>query len=154
MSSEYVDAFPSLSEADLALVQGRGGRRSIRAGEYLFRQGDQTNEFYVVLSGAIEIVVHSDGVDHVIVRHGPGRFVGELNLITGLRLFVSARVVESGEIVVVSQHDLRTLIATQPHLSDVILRARGSPNPLAQERRQSLRLVAASAHADAASANT
>ena len=64
------------------------------AGEYLFREGDATYDFYVVLSGAVEIVVRSDGEERVITRHGPGRFLGELNLLTGQRVFVSARVVE------------------------------------------------------------
>jgi thioredoxin reductase (NADPH) len=123
VSSEYAEAFPILDDADLNLVEQHGTRRSIDVGDYLFRQGDQTNEFYVVLSGAVEIVVHSGDTDRVIVRHGPGRFVGELSLVTGLRLFVSARVVESGEVVVVSRQGLRNLIATRPSLSDTILKA-------------------------------
>ena len=91
--------------------------------DYLFRQGDPTSDFYVVLSGAVEIVLHVDGTDHLIVRHGPRRFIGELSLLTGLRLFASARVVESGEIVVLSREALRTLIATNPRLGDTILTA-------------------------------
>jgi hypothetical protein len=91
-----------LRAADIALVLNHGVRRPIEVGEYLFRQGDQSYEFYVVLSGAVEVIVHdADGTDRVLTRHGPGRFVGELNLVTGLRLFVSGRVVESGEVVVV-----------------------------------------------------
>ena len=39
--------------------------------------------------------------EQVLVRHGPGRFLGELNLITGMRVFVSTRVVEPGEVLVV-----------------------------------------------------
>jgi thioredoxin reductase (NADPH) len=123
VARESADAFPALSDSDLALLQAHGSRRPIHVGEYLFRQGDQTYEFYVVLSGAIDIVVRTDGVDHLITRHGPGRFVGELNLITGLRLFVSARVVEDGEVVVVSRQALHNLIATEPLLSDKILKA-------------------------------
>ena len=72
MSSENTEAFPILSAADLALVEDHGVRRSIQVGDYLFRQGEQTNDFYAVLSGAVEIVVHADGTDRVITRHGPG----------------------------------------------------------------------------------
>jgi hypothetical protein len=68
------EAFPTLSDADIALLQGHGIRRAVQAGEYLFRQGDQTREFYVVLSGSVDILVHSEGADHVIVRHEAGRF--------------------------------------------------------------------------------
>jgi thioredoxin reductase (NADPH) len=96
VSSENTEAFPFLGAADLALVEHHGVRRSIDVGDYLFRQGEQTNDFYAALSGAVEIVLHADGTDRVITRHGPGRFVGELNLVTGLRVFVSARVVEPG----------------------------------------------------------
>ena len=70
------------------------------AGDYLYREGDPTYDFFVVVSGAVDIVVHSDGEERVIARHGAGRFLGELNLLTGLRVFVSARVVEPGEVIV------------------------------------------------------
>ena len=59
MSSDNTEAFPILSAADLALVEEHGVRRSIGDGDYLFRQGEQTNDFYAVLSGAVEIVVHA-----------------------------------------------------------------------------------------------
>jgi thioredoxin reductase (NADPH) len=123
VSSENADAFPTLRAPDIALVLNHGTRRPIEVGEYLFHQGDETYEFYVVLSGAVEVIVHADGTDRVITRHGPGRFVGELNLVTGLRLFVSARVVERGEVVVVSREGLQQILATEPSLSDTILKA-------------------------------
>src|SRR5262249_39567277 len=56
-------------------------------------------------------------------QHGPGRFMGELNLLTGQRVFVSARVVEPGEVIVVSRDALRRVIATNPKLSDTLLAA-------------------------------
>jgi thioredoxin reductase (NADPH) len=124
MSSDYSEAFPTLTEADLGVLERQGSRRSTYRGEYLFRQGDATNDFYVVLSGAVEMVVHSaTNEERVVARHGPGRFIGELSLISGLRLFVSARVVEPGEVTIVSRESLRDLLATQPSLSDTVLKA-------------------------------
>jgi len=92
-------------------------------GDYLYRQGDVTYDFYVVVSGAVEIVISSDGEERVLADHGPGRFLGELNLLTGLRVFVSARVVEPGEVIVVPRDLLRKIIATRPGLGDKILAA-------------------------------
>ncbi len=123
VSLEFPDAFPTLTEAELGYLQGHGSRRRMQAGDYLFRQGERSYEFYVVLSGAVEIISHANGEDHLITRHEAGRFIGELNLVTGLRVFVSARVAESGEVLVLSQDALRSVIATQPELSDVILKA-------------------------------
>ena len=117
------DAFSTLDAADVATVAALGTRRSVAAGDYLYRQGDATYDFYVIISGEVEIVITSDGTDRVIVRHGPGRFLGELNLLTGLRVFVSARVVQPGEVIAMSADSLRHLIRTNPGLGDRILAA-------------------------------
>jgi thioredoxin reductase (NADPH) len=95
----------------------------VSAGEYLYREGDPGYDFYVVLAGAVEIVVSSDGKERVIVRHSAGGFLGELNLLTGQRVFVSARVAEPGEVLAVPREALTRLIATDASLSDKILAA-------------------------------
>jgi thioredoxin reductase (NADPH) len=117
------DAFLQLSDAELAALGRLGVRRAVVAGEYLYRQGASSYDFYVVLAGAVEIVVESEGKERVIARHEAGRFLGELNLLTGQRVFVSARVAEPGEVIVVPRDALRRLIATDANLSDKILAA-------------------------------
>ena len=121
--SDKDPTFPTLSDADLAVLEGLGTRRAVAAGEYLYREGDATYDFYVVVSGVVEIVVGTGADERLITRHGSGRFLGELNLLTGLRVFVSARVEEPGEVLVVPAAALRQVIATQPALSDTILAA-------------------------------
>jgi thioredoxin reductase (NADPH) len=114
---------PTLADPELAVLEALGTRRSVTAGEYLYREGDITYDFYVILSGAVEILVRSDGEEQIIVRHEPGRFLGELNLLTGQRVYVSARVVEPGEVLVVPKAALQHVIATNPGLGDTILAA-------------------------------
>jgi thioredoxin reductase (NADPH) len=116
-------AFPTLDDAQLAALDALGTRRSVAPGEYLYREGDATYDFYVIVSGAVDIVIHTDGEERVITRHGAGRFLGELNMLTGLRVFVSARVAEPGEVIVVPVAELRRVLATQPGLGDTILAA-------------------------------
>jgi thioredoxin reductase (NADPH) len=117
------DAFQRLNDSEIAALEQLGVRRAVAAGEYLYREGDSGYDFYVVLAGAVEIVVNDQGKEKVIARHDAGRFLGELNLLTGQRVFVSARVAESGEVIVVPRDALRRLIATDPSLSDKILAA-------------------------------
>lgn len=112
---------PTLEEADLAILEPLGTRRSVEAGEYLYREGDTAYDFYVVISGLVEITVRADGEDRSIVSQGAGRFLGELNLLSGTRVFVSARVAERGEVLVVPVEAFRRIIATQPQLSDKVL---------------------------------
>ena len=117
------DAFLQLGDAELAALGRLGVRRAVSAGEYLYREGDASYDFYVVLTGAVEIVVSSEGRERVIARHEAGRFLGELNLLTGQRVYVSARVAEPGEVIAVSRDALRRVIATDAKLSDKILAA-------------------------------
>lgn len=117
------EAFPTLDDADIAVFDALGTRQAIAVGDYLYREGDATYDFYVVVSGAVDILVRSDGEERLITRHGQGRFLGELNLVTGMRAFVSARVVEAGEVIAVPRTALQQVIATSPRLSDLILAA-------------------------------
>ena len=112
---------PELDDSEIEYMESHGARRVVHAGEYLYRAGDTGYDFYVVLSGSIEIVLDVDGDEQVIVTHGPGRFLGELNLLTGLRVFVSARVADSGEVLAIPIEEFRRIIATEPQLSDKIL---------------------------------
>ncbi len=117
------EAAPQLAAADIALIGDLGTRRQVVPGEYLYREGDLTYDFYVVVTAEIDIVVAVDGGERIVAHHGPGRFLGELNMLSGLRVFVSARVTKSGEVIAVPRDHLRQLMATKPRLSDIILAA-------------------------------
>jgi thioredoxin reductase (NADPH) len=116
-------ATAQLDAADIALFRDLGTDRQVSEGEYLYREGDLTYDFYVVVSAEIDIVVAVDGDERVVAHHGPGRFLGELNMLSGLRVFVSARVTRSGEVIAVSRDRLRQVMATNPRLGDTILAA-------------------------------
>jgi thioredoxin reductase (NADPH) len=120
---EDEEATPTLDAADMTLVTQLGERRQVREGEYLYRAGDVTYDFFVLVSAEVDIVLAVDGGERVIIRHGAGRFLGELNMLSGLRVFVSARVVTAGEVVAIPRDRLRQLMATNPRLGDTILSA-------------------------------
>jgi thioredoxin reductase (NADPH) len=117
-------AFPRLSEGHIATLGTYGTRRRTQEGDVLFREGDATCDFYVVLEGLVA-TVEGYGTPEAfeIGLHGPGRFLGELNLLTGQPVFVTAVVREPGEVLVVPTHRLREVVAEDPALGDVILRA-------------------------------
>lgn len=113
----------TIDAAELTALEALGTRRTVAAGEYLYREGDPAYDFFIVLSGQVDIVITADGQERLLTSHGPGRFLGELNLLTGLRVFVSARAAERTEVLAVPAKSLRRVIATQPGLSDKILSA-------------------------------
>jgi thioredoxin reductase (NADPH) len=117
------EAIPTLDAADIALVAEFGVQRQVNEGEFLYREGDVTYDFYVLISAEVDIVLTTERGESVIAHHGPGRFLGELNMLGGLRVLVSARVVKSGEVLVLPRESLRRLMATRPQLGDTILAA-------------------------------
>jgi thioredoxin reductase (NADPH) len=116
-------AFPRLSEAQIGALSAHGHRRRTQPGEVLYREGDPSCDFFVVLSGKVAIVAGYGGDEHVISVHGPGRFLGELSLLTGQTVFVTAVVREPGEVLVVPVERVRHLVTQDPALGDLILRA-------------------------------
>ena len=110
-----------LDADELAELERFGTRRFVTAGELLYEAGDASYDFYVVLSGLVDIVGHFDDVDEVIVQHGTGRFLGELNMLTGQRAYLTARVAADGEVLAIDRDEFRRVIATVPRVSDKIL---------------------------------
>ncbi len=88
-----------------------------RARHVLYRQGDRRCGFFVILEGLVAIL---EGPDRVIGVHGRGRFLGELNLLTGEVAFVAAEVRQAGEVLDVPSEPLRSLVAEDTVLGDLI----------------------------------
>ncbi|WP_370178590.1 FAD-dependent oxidoreductase [Rhodococcus wratislaviensis] len=122
---DAVGAFPRLTDDQVASLETGGTRRSVRAGEVLIREGAPSNDFFVILSGKVAVIDEGDGDgERRILRvHGPGRFLGELGLLEGQVAFFTAEAIEDGEVLVVPAERVRELVAHDPVLSDLILRA-------------------------------
>jgi len=121
---DHAGAFPRLDEYQIQELSREGFRRPTEAGEVLYREGDASCDFIVILSGKVKIVEgFGSGQERTIGVHGPGRFLGELNLLTGEAVFVTAVVAEPGEVLIVPVERLREVVARNPGLGDVILRA-------------------------------
>jgi thioredoxin reductase (NADPH) len=117
-------AYPRLTEAQLEVLMANGRRRPTGAGEVLYQEGERYDELFVVLEGAVAILEgFGTGRERSLGVHGPGRFLGELSLLTGQAAFASAVVREPGEVLAVGLDRLRELVAVDAELGDVILRA-------------------------------
>jgi thioredoxin reductase (NADPH) len=116
-------AFPRLTSEQIEALTAYGERRRTRSGEVLFREGDSESDFFVILEGKVAIVEGSGDEERVISVHGPGRFLGELNLLTGQAVFVTAIVREPGEVLAVPLERLRQLLSQNQALGDLIMRS-------------------------------
>ena len=65
-------------------------QRAITDGEKLFDVGDRDPSFFVVKSGAVEIVDESGETPRAVVVLGPGEFTGDVTQLTGGPAIVKA----------------------------------------------------------------
>ena len=111
-------ASPLLSPSQLAALAEIGEERSAPVGELLYRVGDRIYPFVAILEGEVAII---DAAGNELIRHGPSGFLGELNLLSGQTVFVSALVVEPLRYIAVERDALRLLLNEDGPLSDLLL---------------------------------
>jgi thioredoxin reductase (NADPH) len=100
-----------------------GDVRSVAAGDVLYQAGADVPAFIVVLEGEVEIIRQDNSGEEVVARHGQGRFLGELNLYTGQRTYLTARVSKPGRLLAIDLETFRRLIDTRPDFSDTVFKA-------------------------------
>src|SRR3954454_8751776 len=124
-SGRIEHVFPILTPAQIARVAAHGRLRAAQSGEVLVETGHANVPFYVVKSGALEVVRRdgATGAETVIVAHVPGQFTGEVNLISGRRSLFQLRVREPGELLELTREQLTELIQIDSELSEILMRA-------------------------------
>jgi thioredoxin reductase (NADPH) len=115
--------FPELTAAQIDRISSIGQRRDVRAGEVLFDVGDQNTRFFVVLSGALDIVRPIGDREEPVTKHGPSQFTGEINMLSARRSLVRARAAGDGTVIAVDRDDLRKLVQRDSELSEILMRA-------------------------------
>jgi thioredoxin reductase (NADPH) len=115
-SARLVDPLlaPQFSVQQMDLLREYGETRPTVAGQELFREGDRSYDFIVILSGTVTIFDHEAGARRALVTGGAREFVAELNLLTGERLFTTAVVNEAGSILVVPVAAVARGLRTRP----------------------------------------
>ncbi|HSZ04914.1 MAG TPA: FAD-dependent oxidoreductase [Solirubrobacteraceae bacterium] len=117
------DAWPVLSDSQLADMAAFGSERATQAGEVLFEAGEASFDLFVVLEGEVQVVRSDPAEEVVVAAFEPGNFIGELTLLTGQRRFLTGRVSRPGRVLVIEQIELRRLMSLRPALGEIIFNA-------------------------------
>ncbi len=120
-----------LSESQLATLAEHGEERTAAAGETLFEIGDKSYPFVAIIEGEVAV---TDAAGHEIVRHGASGFLGEMNLLSGQTVFLTAVVTEPMRYFAVDREVLRQLLFEDGSLSDLLLSAFIERRELLQQR--------------------
>ncbi|MCU1504463.1 MAG: cyclic nucleotide-binding protein [Ilumatobacteraceae bacterium] len=115
---------PILSAAQVAVLRTYGDEHVVGSGDLLFADGNPTYDLVVVLEGHVDIVEDLGGQrETVIASYGPNQFLGEMSLLTGQRVFLTAMMTSDGRVLRIPAPQVRTIMAEEVDLSEVILRA-------------------------------
>ena len=115
----------TLTDAQLLRLRRLGSREEVEEGAVLISPGRAQGDFVVVEAGEVEVAREAVAGHQraVLARHGPGGFLGELDLVIGQAAYLSARVVRSGAVLRLARPVFEQLMRDDADLSEHILRA-------------------------------
>ena len=109
--------FAGLDDDALAKVVEAGRDLEMRRGDVLFREGDDPDELFVVLSGRIAIANKSiDGRESMVALMEEGDLFGEMGLFDGRGRSAEARALETSVVTAVPYGPVRNLYKDDPAL--------------------------------------
>lgn len=118
-------AYPRLTDEQIMLLSRYGERKPLSKGTMLFCAGDRDCGLFVVLDGRVRVVQEEgpEGESRVLAVHGPGRFVGDLSMLTGQVVYVTAVAQTDIEVLELPFDRLKEAVTQDQALGDLILRA-------------------------------
>ena len=109
---------PTLSQSQLATLTSHGQERHAAVGDVLFRVGDARYPLIAIIEGEAAIL---NAAGHEIIRHGASGFLGEMNLISGQTVYLTAVVTQPMRYIAVDRDALRPLLFEDGPLGDLLL---------------------------------
>src|SRR5438552_8059423 len=120
MAPKEETAFPRLTSAELALVKPLAKPCDYADGDVVFRAGQPDIDLYVVESGQMEIRTPTDD-GRVIAVHEPGHFSGDIDVLTGRPVIVTAVAKGPTRLLCVPNGQVRALLNRVPSLGEKLI---------------------------------
>ncbi len=115
-------AFPKLSSDEMKAIGKLAKRRELEDREVLFKAGDAKLDFHVVEAGQIRIINPTDD-DAEVTIHDPREFCGDIDMLTGRPVIVTAGAKGKTTVLSVPHAEFRNLLSTIPRLGEKLLTA-------------------------------
>ncbi|MEA5575796.1 ATP-binding protein [Anabaena sp. UHCC 0451] len=113
--------FPKLSNEVLQHLQKYGTEINLNVGDYLFKEGDRSYDFHVVLEGEIRITKEIGGQEKILAQHQRGEFIGELSILTEADSIASGYATLASRVLKLELKTFKQIIATFPPLADIVI---------------------------------
>jgi len=140
---------PVLDQAQIEILRRYGTESTVAAGEVLFTEGDPTYDLIVTLDTGAEIIEnYGRPGQSILATYGPSQFLGEIGLLTGQRVYLTAVTTGAGRILRIRPEQLKTVMAQELDLSELILRAFLLRHSILTQRGSGLTLIGSRFHPD------
>ncbi len=116
-----VDFLQVLPDELLQQLARRSATRLYTEGETVLRQGEESDDFFMVQRGEVAVLLgRDDGAQVELARLGPAKFFGEMSAMTGERRRASVRATRECEMLVVGKGALQQVLDAAPELVEKI----------------------------------
>ncbi len=114
-----ITAFSEMATADLEQLRQDCQDRSVRAGEWVFHEGELGEELFLVLTGEVKVFVtqRTLGIEKELRRLGPGDYFGEVSLLTGGTRTASVRAIHDTRLLALTRSAFVALLGRLPSLA-------------------------------------
>src|SRR5258706_1577522 len=113
-------AFLKLTQADIANIRSVAGAQDVAEGEPAFRPGPANFRLFRVESGLPDIFNPAER-NALIVPHQPGEFAGDIDMLTGRPVIVTAIARGPTRVLRVPSNQMRKLLSMMPSLGEKLL---------------------------------
>lgn len=134
-----VDLFAVLSAEDRRTLAEMTSQRAYTKGEIVVRQGDDDGDLFLIEEGEVSVILDRPGTDRdvEIARLGPGKFFGEMALMTGDRRSATVKALTDCELIAVGRDAFQRILERSPgiaeRVSEVLADRRAEFDRIAEE---------------------
>ncbi len=111
-------AFPRLTDQEMDAARSCGCAETYQAGQDLITVGQRPVDCFIVLRGAVDVLDTSRGAERLVITHGAGAILGDINAFAGRPAVATCRCVEETEAVRLRVADVRRLLVLSGTLSE------------------------------------
>jgi len=126
-NASSVDVLGGMTTDDQRMLALIATRRRLRAGDFVYIQGDPAQHFYIVESGRVRVFYQTPaGREPTVTYRGPGNLFGISHLAQGGRRVTSAQALEPSAIWAIANEDIDEVTRRFPALASAIIKSLSS----------------------------
>ena len=121
-----IPLFSTVSDSDLRTLSHETQLVEFQKGEYVYREGDPADCFYVIVSGRVKVFTLHENLERVFAYLCEGDYFGELSLLTGEPHSVNVRVQNDLLLLRIEKESFAKLLERHPQVTVQLSRLLGN----------------------------